>query len=235
MTKILRITIFFVLLLSFLSSVMAVDIVYFDSYNTENILDDGRIKVTKELALGNEGNNPIVPGVMHFEVYEYDGDKKVASQVENLYAHNQGERLSVSLEKKDEYTDIIVDVWNPLLPEFKFPMTITYDVLYDEKGIVFHELYFPVETTTVRVNQGKMVILIPKKYHVTYAPKADVSKDDLYTIVSWDNPDYDVMIEYSSLPLPRMPFKSSTLFWFIVIIFLSMITVYYSKKSKKRR
>ena len=192
----------------FISSAYAADVVYFDSYNTENVLADNRIKVKKEISLGNEGSNPIIPGVMHFEVYEFKGKKRVASEIDNLYAHNQGERLVVNVEEYTDYTDIIVDVWNPLLPDFKFPLTMTYDVLYDKKGVLFH---------------------------VTYAPKSEITKDDLYTIVEWDNPEEDVMIEYSSLPFPRMPFKSSTLFWLVVIILLLFATYFYSKKLKENK
>jgi hypothetical protein len=223
-----------VIVLAILSSSVLANVVIFEEYETKNILDKGTLKVEKNINIKNRGTNPIIPGELHFKVYEYKGKKQVASNIDNLYAHNNYNKLSAQVIRSGDFSDVVVDVWNPLLPDFEIPVTITYDLKYNQKGILFHELNFPVEETTVPVDSSSIKLFLPKNFFITYAPKATITEDSMYKIVEWENPDYDVSLEYTRLPMPKMPFKFSTMFWLTVIFILVGVTVYLNFFFKKK-
>ena len=223
------------LLLSILSLSVFAEVVVFKQYDTKNFLDDGKLRVEKNIRITNGGTNPIIPGELHFKVYEFEGKDQVASQIENLYAHNNQNKLTANVIKKGDYSDIVVDVWNPLLPDFEVPITITYDLLYKQKGVLFHELNFPVEETTVPISSSSIKLYLPKNFYVTYAPNAEISDTDMYKVVEWDDTEKDLTVEYTRLPLPKMMFRFSTMFWLVVITILLGVTVYFNFFYKKKK
>ncbi len=226
---------FFFLISSLFSSAVFAEVVVFKEYDTKNILDDGKIKVEKNIMIGNDGRNTIIPGELHFKIYEFNGKKQVPSEIENLNAHNNYNSLTAQVVKSQDYSDIIVDVWNPLMPDFEIPITITYDLLYNQKGVLFHELNFPVEETTVPIASSTLKLFLPKNFYVTYAPEADITTDDMYKIIEWNSDETDLVVEYTRIPLPKMAFRLSTMFWILVITILIGITIFYQFFYKKKK
>lgn len=232
--RISNIFLFFLIIFILCTAVLAQEVVVFTKYDTKNILDRGKLKVEKNIEITNRGTNPIIPGELHFKVYEFKGSKQVASEIDNLYAHNNYNKLSSHVVKGKDHSDVVVDVWNPLLPDFDIPVTITYDLFYNQKGILFHELNFPVEETTVPIASSSIKLFLPKNLFITYAPKAKVSQDSMYKIVEWEDTDEDLTVEYTRVPMPRMPFRISTMFWLTIIFVLVGVTIYFNFFYKRK-
>jgi hypothetical protein len=217
-----------------LSSSVLAEIVVFDRYDTRNTLSDGVLKVEKNIVLKNAGRNPIIPGEIHFKVYEFEGKNQIPSKIENLDAHNNYNRLTSKVVREDDFSDIVVDIWNPLLSDFEFPLTISYEINYNQKGVLFHELNFPDDEVTVPLAYSVTRLMLPDKYFVTYAPGAKIVKDGDFRVLEWENPEQDIVLEYTRIPLPKMPFKFVTFFWMMIITVLVVITVYYNFLYKKK-
>ena len=228
--KVVVIACFLVLLVPLISlSTYAYDVVVFEQYDTSYYLQSGKLIVEKDLILQNTGNNPIIPGELHFKLYQQDGDKIEPAKITELVATSNANDLTARVDSFDDYSDLVVHVWNPLLPGFNFPISISYEMDFRPKGILFHELAFPIEETTIPVQESSTSLMLPKQYKVTYAPSAEITEDNAYRVVNW-NDDEEFAIEYTVLPLPRVPFRMVSVFWLIVLLILGTVFIFLNMK-----
>jgi len=217
-----RITI--LLLCILIATPVFADVVIFDRYDSETTLENGVLHVERSMRIKNIGSNPIIPGELHFKLYEMHKDEKRAPKITGFSVTNPYDREldTRKIESADE-VDLIVNVWDPLLPDFYYEFTMSYDMEFSPNGLLFYELTVPREDTTIPIQKSKTDFLLPKNYFVTYAPNAEVSKDGKYKIVTWA--DEDVMnLEYSVVPLPYTGIRAVNVFWiFLIVVFLGIL------------
>ena len=220
------------LMVSFASA----EVVVFKSYETKSILGDNSLSISRKIILQNVGSNPIIPGELHFKLHEISKDKKVASDVNNLGAKNDFDKvLKTRKIESAEETDIVVSVWEPVLPRFTYVVLLEYDLKFEPKGILFYEIKVPLEETTIPIKTQKQQLYLPAKYHVTYAPDADVKLvqegGKKYRVVTWEDRE-DMVVEYSRLPLPKMGLRAVNVFWIVIILALLISTFFIHRKLR---
>ncbi len=213
------------------------EVVVFKSYETNSRLEKDNLHIDRQIVLQNVGDNPIIPGELHFKLHEISKDKKVASEVSNLGARNDlnAELKTRKVETKEE-TDLVLSIWEPVLPKFTYKVFLSYDLKFSPKGVLFYEIKVPIEETTIPIKDNKQSLYLPAKYHVTYAPDAKVTTvqqgSEKFRVVTWENRE-DMIVEYSVLPLPKMGIRAVNVFWIVVIIILLVSTFFIHKKLRK--
>ncbi len=223
-------------MLSLMVSLASADVVVFKDYTTKSVLDKDLLHISRDITLENVGANPIIPGELHFKLHEVIKNQKIASVVHNLQAKNDfgTELKSRMIESKTE-TDLVVSVWEPVLPKFTYNVKMSYDLEFKTKGILFYEISVPLEETTIPIENQKQSLYIPAKYHVTYAPDAVVSTVEeggqKYRVVQWENNE-DMVVEYSLLPLPKLGIRSVNIFWIMLIVVLLASTFFIHRKLR---
>jgi len=223
--------IYIVLFLLIVSPVFA-DVVVFDRYDSETTLEKGVLHVKKSMRIKNIGNNPIIPGELHFKLYEIDKDERRAPKITGFSVTNPYEReLDTRKIESDDEVDLIVNVWDPLLPDFYYEFTMYYDMEFSPSGLLFYELSVPREDTTIPIQNSQTNFMLPKSYFVTYAPNADVSKDGKYKVVSWSDED-KMDLEYSLVPLPYTGIRAVNIFWILMIVVFLTILVWRLVKNR---
>ncbi len=222
-----------IILFLLLAGTAAAEVLVFDKYETVSTVKDGMIHIEREMVLTNVARNPVIPGELHFKVYERDGDKQRSIKVSDFTAQNErGTTLGTRIVTKDDETDLSVTVWDPLLPGFSYIFRVQYDMHFEPSGLLFYELKIPEEETTIPIKGLKQTVLLDNKYHVTYAPQTDISKVSGNVVISWDDENEQQVIEYSALPFPRIPVRAVNVFWSVVIILL--ITVFVLTLRRRR-
>jgi len=213
------------------------EVVVFSDYETHTTVEKDRLHIERVVTLKNVGGNPIIPGELHFKLHEINKDKRVASSISDFKAKNDyNTELKTRTIEGDEETDLVISVWEPVLPKFSYRITLEYDLKFETKGLLFYELNVPVEETTIPIKNNKHNLYLSKSYHITYAPDAvvkTVSRNGKeFRMVSWQNRE-DMFLEYSRLPLPKLGIKAVNLFWGIVIITMLILTFLLHRKMKK--
>jgi len=213
------------------------EVVVFKSYETKSILKDNALSISRKIILQNVGSNPIIPGELHFKLHEISKDKEVASEINNLGAKNDFDKvLKTRKIESTEETDIVVSVWEPVLPRFTYVVMLDYDLKFEPKGILFYEIKVPLEETTIPIKTQKQQLYLPLKYHVTYAPGAIVQVvsegGKKYRVVTWDNRE-DMVVEYSRIPLPKMGIRAVNVFWVVIILALLISTFFIHRKLRQ--
>ncbi len=219
--------------------VEAFDVVAFQEYDKTYYLEGDVLRVEKDLVMRNIGNNPIVPGEVRFRMYEVRGSTTVPSDIDEIYARDNSRELDARVEKYSDYSDLIVHVFNPILPGFDYPISISYELEFNPTGILFHEMLFPIEETTIPIRDSVTRLVMPNRYRVTFAPDTQIEQDGMRRTIEWDG-DSELLLEYTRLPMPQMPFRMVSVFWLSVLMVLGVTFIYLNsrrpdrKKSKKR-
>jgi hypothetical protein len=213
------------------------EVVVFQNYQTRSTLQSGGLHIDREITLQNVGSNPIIPGELHFKLHEILKNEKVASKVSNLGSRNDMNKdLKSRLVEAKEETDIVISVWEPVLPKFTYKVILGYDLEFIPKGILFYEIKVPVEETTIPIKDNEQTLYLPAKYHVTYAPDAEVTSvqqgAQQMRAVTWHNRE-EMVVEYSLLPLPKLGIRAVNIFWIVVIVMLLISTFLIHRKLRK--
>lgn len=215
-----------VLFLIALSGAAAADVLVFDKYDTVSRVDGDSIIIEREMTLTNVARNPVIPGELHFRLYQQDGDARRTIRVSDFTATNErGQSLSTKITNRADETDLAVTIWDPMLPGFSYTFRIRYVMEFEPSGLLFYELRIPREDTTIPIKASKQTVILENRYHVTYAPDTEVGKLSGNTVVSWAGENEGQVIEYSALPLPRIALGSLALravnvFWGAIILAL---------------
>lgn len=218
-------------------SATCAEVVVFNSYETESYLQKDKLLIERAIVLQNVGSNPIIPGELHFKLHEIRKGEKVASEVSNLQAANDlGRELKSRQVETVQETDLVVSVWEPVLPKFTYKVLLSYDLRFRPKGLFFYEIKVPVEQTTIPIRDNRHSLYLPAKYHVTYAPGAEVTTvqkgSENLRKVTWSNRE-DMLVEYSRLPLPKMGIRAVNVFWAMIIAILLASTFVIHRRIRR--
>jgi len=226
---------FMVLLIAvaFLMPTVLGNVVVFDKYKTIYTLEGDTLRVHKSLRLMNIGANPIIPGEIHFKLSQQQDNDLVLADIEYLEITDHYERKIDSKQVKGQKElDIIFTIWDPLLPAFHYDFQMQYEIEFDPKGILFYEINIPTERTTIKIKNRETDFLLPKRYHITYAPEASVENADGARVIKWtETPNLE--FEYSYLPLPRLGIRMVNVFWIILISISLLYLVFRFFKARK--
>jgi hypothetical protein len=210
------------------------EVLVFDKYETVSKVEGDRIHIEREMVLTNVARNPVIPGELHFKIYQRDGDDKRSIKVTDFTASNdRGTQLGTKIINKNDETDLSVTIWDPLLPGFSYTFRISYDLYFEPSGLLFYELRIPQEETTIPIKGLKQTVLLEEKYHVTYAPETDVSEVSGNVVVSWTGSNDQQVIEYSSLPLPKIGMRAVNVFWGFLILLLVGVFFFTVKRRQQ--
>ena len=211
-------------------SVYSFENLIFEDYSTSYFVKGNTLVVEKEVIIRNVGRSEyLVPGEIYFNVYERRGDSSVAPSIRDVSALQNNDRsLDTRVDTHDTHSSIAVHIWSPLSnqPNMQYRLSLSYEMDFRPRGFLFHEVVFPVETSSHRIVERSTRMMLPTGYTVTYAPTADVSSDGLHTIVDWGSQS-DLSLEYTFLPLPeQMPFRMVSVFWLTVLVFLGVLFIF---------
>jgi len=204
----------------------AADVLIFDKYDTVSRVEGNTITIEREMTLTNVARNPVIPGELHFRLYQQDGSSRRTIKVSDFTATNErGQALSTKIVNRPDETDLAVTIWDPMLPGFSYTFRVRYVMEFEPSGLLFYELRIPREDTTIPIKAAKQTVILRDRYHVTYAPDTEVSKLSGNTVVSWAGQNEGQVIEYSALPLPRIAIgsfamRAVNIFWGAIILAL---------------
>lgn len=213
----------------------AAEVVVFDRYVTKATLEGDTIHIERAVRIKNVGSSPIIPGELHFRLYEQKGGDKEPLAVTNFEASsNRGEKLATKISERKDETDLSIQLWNPLLPSFFYDFSMEYDLDFEPSGVLFYEIKLPQEDTTIPIVNEETQFYLKKSYHVTYAPGSAVSKISGNTVVTWENTDDTRVVEYSRIPLPKTGIRAVNVFWIVIIIALMAVLATSIMKQKRK-
>lgn len=207
------------------------DIVVFDAYKTTYTMEGDTLLVKKDLRIKNVGSSPIIPGEIHFKISKSEGDTTVPPPISNFNVINKyKKKLDSKQIRKDNEMDLVFTIWDPLLPKFFYDFTMEYEIEFEPKGLMFYEIVIPEEKTTIPIRSAETEFILPDKYHVTYAPEAEIEDGD-EQLIRWESAS-NLKFEYSYIPMPKLGFPMVNFFWIFLILLLLGVFIFRVLRSR---
>jgi hypothetical protein len=223
-------------LLILLANLAYSQVVVFDRYDSTYTYSDGHIQVSRGMRLKNIGTNPIIPGEIHFRIYSMEGRSPRGPEITGLRIYDdRNVTIESRIAQADDSTKIIFTVWSPLLPTFFKDIYMTYRVPFKPAGVLFYELDIPPEETTISIREKSTALLLPSKYHITYAPDAVVESEAGMRKVEQGSITGNLLVEYSMIPIPTKNVRGSLVFWGALIVVLSLFLVNSRIRAKRKK
>jgi hypothetical protein len=143
----------------------------------------------------------------------------------------------INVTQNETATVIRYGAWMPIDANGTLTVTLSYDSPdIVDKGILFSTVEYPFSISNVPTDKAVIEITLDNG-HATYVSEPPVSSGNTYV---WENDQideskpWDVSMEYSMLPLPMLPFSSSTIVWgIIILICLAWVIWTYTRPKKK--
>ncbi len=227
---------FFMLMLA--STVFSYEVEQFTNYDsTITILEDNRIKIEKQISIRNIHDAGIIPGQVEFKIFNADSNQPLTI-VEYSAINRYGEDIRSKLFTTSDYTSIILDIFQPILPGFEYDITLSYVIEYEPSGIFFKRVEIPLkENTRVPILEGDVLIEIPQGRYFTYLSyeHENTSFVENQAAFSLEKDSPGVLIfEYSFIPLKFGGLAGSLVFWSLVNVILLIILGFEVKKQLRK-
>jgi hypothetical protein len=202
----------------------------FDNYDTTIILKGDSIQVRKTISIKNTATTAIIPGEIFFTIED-------KPKIFNVKARDKNGELPFDIFQGSDNLRIVITIFEPLLPGASHSFSLDYEIAVRQSGILFHEIAYKPEQTNLPIVSGEYIFQIPKGNYITYAPNAKIQHKDGYTQAVWRiSPELKEMrLEYSVLPIPRLPIQAVYPFWAVVILISAMILILSIRRYNLRR
>ncbi|MBN2880916.1 hypothetical protein JXM83_02580 [Candidatus Woesearchaeota archaeon] len=217
---------FFLFLFVFLVSIVSVSAIELTNQKLENYginieVLDGKVHVSQSFDVVSTSDKPIVPGYAKLTLFE-------GADPQNIIVSIGGSTKQLdTYELVDGKPVIYYDIWRPLSSGERLSVAVSFDLDdFVKTGILFQEINFEIGQLMIPVDMAKFTLKIPSGKHLTFnAPKYDAKyKLDDGIVYEYNvNPGASINAEFSSVPLPTLPFNG---YW-IWAIFAMMCLVYF--------
>lgn len=233
-----RLLTLFFLFFIFLTVGFSYQVEQFTTYDsTITILDDNKIKVEKQLSIRNVHDAGIIPGQVEFKIFNSDSNNPI-NIVEYSAKNRYGDDIRSKLLSTSDFSSIVLDIFQPILPGFEYDITLTYVMEYNPSGIFFKRVEIPLkEDTRVPILAGDVLIEVPESRYFTYLSyeneNTTIQSNSASFSLQQDTPDF-LIFEYSFIPLKVGPLAGSLVFWSLVNIVLLVILGLEVKKQLRK-
>lgn len=203
------------------------EVIEFSEFKRDVTYDDGVLYVKTTALLKNTAPYPIIPGELHFTLFERSGFETHSVPVSDFTVVGlNNKNLETYIDTGSFDSDLYFLVWEPVLPGFSYPLTITYTIDFKPKGLLFYNIELPIEETTIPIRKKTLTFSLDSSYFVTYATQgAAVTKLPDQKVVSISDT-HTIRVEFTHLPLPKLPVMMVHVFWMILLIILAGILTY---------
>jgi hypothetical protein len=203
----------------------------FSTYDEKIKIYNDKLIVEKTIGIKNKGKKPYVPGDIVFRINEAENFKLNESSIE--IRKLDGSKIPFSIYRTSNYKTIIARVFMPLIPGYEYKFNLSYEIIYDKKGLLFYSLEIPLKIgKNITINQGSLIIELENDYKFTYfsAKNYTINENILKYNINSNSPDF-VKLEYSYIPLKIFNLKGSILFWGIIDLLLILLVIKEIKKE----
>lgn len=164
-----------------------------------------KVHVTQSFYIESLSEKPIVPGFAKLTLFSGANPTSILVDIDGSVKELE------TFELVDGKPVIYYDVWRPISPGEKLKVSVSFDLAdFVKKGIFFQELEFELGTLVVPVDSAALYLKLPKEKYVSFSdPKYKSSGiiGDFKTYEYEISPGSRISAEYSSIPLPTLPFN----------------------------
>lgn len=196
-----------------------------DNYVVSITMDEvNNARVVQSFDVVNRYKEPIIPGRAKLILF---GDIKPT----NIFISIGGSRKSIPDDDvilEDGNHVIYYEIWRPITLGEKLDIEVTFDTKLNPQGILFKQLNLNFGEPEIPIEKMAFSLTLPAGKTVTYTNPAITLKGERSVMIDVPKDlikhyqEEPITVEYSSLPLPVLPFNGYWL-WLVLIVMSGMI------------
>ncbi|MFW5852405.1 MAG: hypothetical protein ACOCUR_00065 [Nanoarchaeota archaeon] len=185
---------------------------------TLNIDGEDNAKITQSFDIVNRHREPIIPGRAKLVLFG-------GLDPEDIVISIGGSRRMISEENvilEDGNNVIYYEIWRPIDPLERLNVEVNFNSEVDPQGLMFKQLNLNFGEPDVEIEKMALSVSFPANNRLTYSNLGTSKIDGNSVLIEIpsefvNNEDESILVEYSSLPLPVMPFNGYWL-WLLLIV-----------------
>lgn len=194
--------------------------------------NDKTVHVTQSFDIVSRHKDPIIPGraklVLYNGVNPRNVQVNVGGSIKNVKQRD--------IIEEDGNNVIYYEIWRPISPKERLNIEVNFDTDINAEGFLFKQLDLKFGEPELPVDKMVFSLQLPPGKTITYSdPELTEKKDGSGTMV-FNKPGEDnqasLTVEYSSLPLPTLPFHGYWLWLLLVLVSFAMFLVRLINKNK---
>ena len=226
----MRVQILFVLILLLLSSPalaqtrsgQSLRLQTLDNYIVDlTIESDESARVVQSFDLINRYNEPVIPGRAKFVLFGTLEPEEVRVSIDGSARLIPEEDIVF----EDGNQVVYYDIWRPITPGESLSIEINFRTRIEPQGVLFKQLDLSFGEPDIPIERMSLSLALPTGRSLTFSNLPVTNRDantaliDIPSDVVRTREDKNIIVEYSSLPLPNLPFHG---YWlWLVLIFMS--------------
>lgn len=165
----------------------------------------GKVHVIQSFYIESLSEKPIVPGFAKLTLFSGADPKNIVVDIDGSIKQLE------NYELVEGRPVIYYDVWRPISPGEKLKVSVSFDLEnFIKKGIFFQELEFELGSLVVPVDSAAFYLKLPKDKYVSFSDPKYISSGVIGEFKTYEYqivPGSRVNAEFSSIPLPTLPFN----------------------------
>ena len=198
-----------------------------DNYVVDvNLENDNKAQISQSFDIVNRYKEPIIPGRAKLVLV---GDVKPTDVVISI----GGSRKAVPDEDiiiEDGNNVVYYEIWRPVSKGERLNIDVVFNTELKTHGVLFKQLNLNFGEPEIHMESMALNINLPDGRHVTHTDPGISLKGESSVLIEIPKDmikhyqEKPITVEYSSLPLPTLPFNGYWL-WLVLIVMSAMIMV----------
>jgi hypothetical protein len=194
--------------------------------------DDKTVHVTQSFDIVSRHKDPIIPGRAKLVLYNGINPR-------NIRANIGGSRKDIPSQdviEEDGNNVIYYEVWRPITPGERLTIQVDFDADIDAKGFLFKQLDISFGEPELPIDKMVFSLRLPPGKTITFADPELTTKSKNSGTIEFESPgennEASLTVEYSTLPLPTLPFHG---YWlWLIMVFMSLALFLVKMLNKER-
>ncbi|MFP4117342.1 MAG: hypothetical protein ACLFTR_00300 [Candidatus Woesearchaeota archaeon] len=199
-----------------------------DDYMVDlKLAHDGTADVSQSFNIINRYSEPVIPGRAKFVLFG-------ALEPEDVMISIGGSQRAVPEEDvvvEDGNNVVYYEIWRPISPSEELSVEINFKTDIEPQGVLFKQLDLSFGEPEIPIERMGLSLTFPTGNSLTYANLPVTEKDANTAFISIprevtsSSDDENILVEYSTLPLPVLPFHGYWLWLLLIVMSAAILTL----------
>ncbi|MFP4111836.1 MAG: hypothetical protein ACLFUO_02465 [Candidatus Woesearchaeota archaeon] len=199
---------------------------------TVDMKNEKEVTVSQSFDIVSRHKDPIIPGRAKLVLYNGINPQNIRANIGGSYRDISPDEVIL----EDGNNVIYYEIWRPIAPGERLNIDVTFDTEVDAKGFLFKQLDLKFGEPELPIDKMVFTLNLPRGKRITYSDPGLTERSANSGTIEFESPGEDnqasLTVEYSSLPLPVLPFHGYWLWLLLVLASLVLFLVRYVNKDK---
>lgn len=196
------------------------------------MINDNTVHVTQSFDIVSRHKDPIIPGRAKLILYNGINPRNIKANI----GGSMKDIPARDVIEEDGNNVIYYEIWRPITPGERLNIQVDFETDIITKGFLFKQLDMKFGEPELPIDKMVFSLTLPQGKRITFAEPELTAKGKNSGTIEFEAPGANneaaLTVEYSSLPLPTLPFHGYWLWMILVIMSLALFFIRMINKDR---